>query len=269
MTNQSIPAQRRIDIYSLLEKNQFVRSSKLSQLLNVSEATIRRDLEIMEKMGIIERSHGGAMISHRMQIEPAFSESQETHFFEKERIGAAAAELVCSGDTIFMNFGTTNTQVARHLKQRNELRNVTVITNNISILLELQDTPSFNIICLGGLFRSQSNSLVGTFTMNTLNGIYASKAFIGVDSISPKYGCTTPVDTEAEISKKMIEHTQGQIIIVADSSKWGGVSNFKVTSLDRISTLVTDDKLAQEGRKILENIPIEVIIATPYPSSTD
>lgn len=263
MPVRSIPAQRRNEILYHLKKNQFVRSSTLSEIMCVSEATIRRDLEVMEKEGIIERTHGGAIVSQHMHAEPAFESSSESQFNEKDAIGATAASLVRSGDTIFINFGTTNTQVARHLKTRTELENVTIVTNNISVLLELQYTPSFNIILLGGNYRSHSHSLVGMLTMKSLEGIFASKAFIGVDGISLKHGCTTPVETDAEISQKMIENTNGQIIIVADNSKWGVVSSYKVTSLNKISTLITDFNISPDAIKILQSIPIEVIIANP------
>lgn len=259
MKDKSIPAQRRNEILFQLEKDRFIRSSTLSEVLSVSEATLRRDLEILEKQGIIERTHGGAMISHRMQNEPAFSASTETFSGEKELIGATAASLVESRDTIFINFGTTNTQVARSLKNRTDLTDVTVITNNISVVLELQNESAFNIICLGGHYRSHSNSLVGALTLKGIDGIYASKAFIGVDGISLKYGCTTPVETDAEISQKMIENTNGQIIVVADNSKWGVVSNYRVVDLERISMLVTDNKLSSDARKTLDEMPIQVL----------
>jgi DeoR family transcriptional regulator of aga operon len=262
MKDRSIPAQRRNEILYQLEKNRFIRSSTLSEILSVSEATLRRDLEIMERQGAIERTHGGAMISHRMQTEPAFTASTSTFSSEKESIGAVAAALVESGETIFINFGTTNTQVARCLKNRSDLSNVTVITNNISVLLELQNEPAFDIICLGGRYRSKSNSLVGTLTLKGLDGIYASKAFIGVDGISLKCGCTTPVETDAEISQKMIDNTNGQIIVVADNSKWGVICNFRVVALNRVSMLITDEHLPSDARKILEVIPIKVIIAS-------
>lgn len=264
MKDRSIPAQRRTEILDQLEKNGFIRSSTLSEILAVSEATLRRDLEIMERQGVIERTHGGAMISHRMQIEPVFSASKETYSSQKELIGAAAAALVESGETIFINFGTTNTQVARFLKNRPNLSNVTVITNNISVLQELQNESAFEIICLGGQYRSRSNSLVGTLTLKCLDGIYASRAFIGADGISLKCGCTTPVETDAEISKRMIENTNGQVIVVADSSKWGVISNFRVVALNRISALITDGQLPADAGKILEAIPIRVVRAGKF-----
>jgi len=259
--DRSIPAQRRIEILEQLEKNGFIRSSTLSEILSVSEATLRRDLDIMERQGAIERTHGGAMISRRMQTEPVFSAGKETFSRQKELIGAAAAALVEPGETIFINFGATSTQVARCLKSRAGLSNVTVITNNISVLQELQNESAFDIICLGGQYRSRSHSLVGTLTLKCLDGIYASRAFIGVDGISLKCGCTTPVETDAEISRRMIENTNGQVVVVADSSKWGVVSNFRVAALNRISALITDGQFPSDAARILEAVPIQVAIA--------
>jgi DeoR family fructose operon transcriptional repressor len=263
MPNNSLPAQRRNDILNYLKKNQFIRNSVLCDILNVSEATIRRDLEVMEKEGLIERTHGGAIVSHHLHLEPAFDSSSEFHFREKDAIGANAANQIQTGDTVFINFGTTNTQVARHLKSRTDLEDVTIVTNNISVLQELQNSPAYKIILLGGNYRSHSHSLVGMLTMKSLEGIFACKAIIGVDGISLKYGCTTPVETDAEISQKMIENTNGQIFIVADSSKWGVVSNFKVTSLKKISALITDYNFSKDSIKVLQNIPIDVLISTP------
>ncbi|MEA4908478.1 MAG: DeoR/GlpR transcriptional regulator [Chloroflexi bacterium] len=261
MLERSIPIQRRNDILAQLEQNRFVRSSTLSRLLNASEATIRRDLAILEEEGLIERTHGGAMVSHRMQAEPAFSASKQNRLPEKEHIGAAAAQMVRSGETIFLNFGTTTTQVARFLKQRDDLQDVTVVTNNISVLQELQSNPAFQIICLGGYYRTHSQSFVGTMTVRAMEGILAGQAFIGVDGVSPRYGCTTPVESDAEISRQMIENTTGNVVLVADSSKWGVVSKFRVAPLQRIGRWITDAGLPGEANEILEGAPVEIVLA--------
>jgi DeoR/GlpR family transcriptional regulator of sugar metabolism len=261
MNDRTIPAQRRNEILAQLEKDQFVRVSFLSESMGVSEATARRDLEAMEKQGLVERTHGGAILSHRMVVEPDFSTSESAHAYEKECIGAVAARLVESGDMIFINFGTTNAHVARALRTRTELENVTVITNNLSVLFELQNVPQFHLVCLGGHFRKLSNSLVGLLTLNCLEGMFANKSFIGVDGISFKYGCTTPVETDSQISRKMIDNTHGKVIVVADHSKWGVVSNYQVTPLESISTLVSNQGISDEAMKILDEFSVEVIIA--------
>lgn len=261
MNDRTIPAQRRKEILGRLDTNQFVRVSYLSEGLSVSEATIRRDLEVMEKQGLVERTHGGAILSQRMVVEPDFSISTGAHAHEKECIGATAARLVESGDTLFINFGTTNAQVARALRARTDLENVTIITNNLSVILELQNVPQYQVICLGGNFRHLSNSFVGMLTQTSLEGMFTTKSFIGVDGISIKFGCTTPVEMDAQISRKMIENTHGKVIVVADHSKWGVVSNYLVTPLDSVSTLVSDQGISEEATNILDELSVEVIIA--------
>jgi DeoR/GlpR family transcriptional regulator of sugar metabolism len=262
MNDRTIPAQRRYEILEHLDKNQFVRVSFLSERMEVSEATIRRDLEVMEKQGLVERTHGGAILSHQMMIEPDFSTSESAHAHEKECIGAAAARLVESGDTLFINFGTTNAQVAHALRSRSDLENVTVITNNLGVIFQLQNVPQYQLICLGGNFRQLSNSFAGMLTQTSLDGMFATKSFIGVDGISFKFGCTTPVETDAQISRKMIDNTHGKVIIVADHSKWGVVSSYLVTPLESVSTLVSDQSISDEAMKILDEFSVEVIIAT-------
>lgn len=263
MYKNTLPVQRRAEILNHLKKNQFIRNSLLCEILNVSEATIRRDLEAMEKEGLVERTHGGAVFSHHMKLEPTYESSSEFHYEEKDAIGEATAKLLSSGDTVFINFGTTNTQVAKHLKKRNDLEDVTIITNNINVLFELQNSPGFKIILLGGNYRNHSHSSVGMITMRSLEGLHANKAIIGVDGISYKFGCTTPVETDAEISQKMIENTNGQLFIVADSSKWGVVSNYRVAPLKKISTLITDINFPIEAIKLLQNVSVDVIVANP------
>jgi DeoR/GlpR family transcriptional regulator of sugar metabolism len=214
MSKQLIPAQRRERIRECLEVHQVVRSADLCNMLKVSEATIRRDLEWLENQGVLERTHGGAIRSQRMQ--------------EKRRIGALAATLVEDGDVIFVNSGTSTTQVITHIRSRAD---VTLITSNVKAVLEIPEIGTkvgtgcgFELVLLGGSFWPRSNSVMGRFSTETLRQIYASKAFIGVDGISLKYGCTVPTSGEAEIIRLMIQRTRGPVTVVADHSKWGVVS---------------------------------------------
>lgn len=256
-----IPAQRRQKIREYLEDQGIAQSATLGELLGVSEATVRRDLEWLEREGVVERTHGGAMLSQRLPTEPAYARSALAHPEEKRRIGRAAAELVEPGDTIFLNSGTTTTQLVRALRERPALVGLTVVTNNLSAALEARE-GGWEAILVGGSFRPISNSMVGRFAVETLRHIYAAKAFLGVDGISLKFGCTTPISGEAEVARQMIEHTRGAVVIVADHSKWGVVSNFPVASLDEIDVLVTDGGLAPRGRRELEARRVSVRIAS-------
>lgn len=256
-----IPAQRRRLIREYLEIHQIARSSTLSDLLKASEATIRRDLEYLEMQGIVERTHGGAILSQRLPKEPAYAHSAQAHPEEKRAIGRAAAMLVEDGDTVFLNSGTTTTEVLRNLRSRTDLPNLTLLTSNVTAALEARDAP-FEVILLGGTLRPRSNSVAGRFAIDMLKQVYAKKCFVGVDGISLKYNITTPSSAEAEIAAVMIERTRGLAVVVADHSKWGVVSNFEMAKIDQIQVLVTDENLSDDARSQLEGRSVEVVVSS-------
>jgi len=257
MNKPLIPAQRRERIHEYLTVHKIVRSADLGEMLDVSEATIRRDLEWLESEGILERTHGGAILNQRIQREPEYAHRAQTHPEEKRRIGLMVASLIEDGDIIFINSGTTATQIINHIPSEVD---VTVITNNVSAALEVGGAR-FELILLGGSFQPRSNSVAGRFAIANLNQVYASKAFIGVDGISLKYGCTVPSNAEAEVVRLMIERTHGPVTVVTDSSKWGRVSNFEIVSIDQIHKLITDDGLAPDARAELSARSIKVLVA--------
>jgi len=266
MSKSLIPAQRRKKILEYLQFHQVASISGLAEMLGASEATIRRDLEWLEAEGIAERTHGGAVLTQRMPLEPPYARSAQAHPEEKHRIGLAAASLVRNGETIFLNSGTTTTQVMHHLLARQDLRDVTVITNNVTAALA---SPSlgFEVVLLGGYFRPVATSVFGHFATAMLRQVSADRAFIGVDGITLKYGCTTPASGEAEIARVMIERTHGSVIVVADHSKWGVVSNFEIASLESLDIFVTDMGLASEARSALEARSVHVLLAGERPGA--
>ena len=249
-----LPADRQAGICRRLRQTGVVRVAELSQMLGVSEITIRRDLETLEGKGLLERTHGGAISSQLMRTEPLFVQKDRRQAAEKEAIGRAAAALVEDGDTVLVGSGSTTLQMIRHLRARD----VRLITSNAGAIAELAGR-SVELILVGGLYRHQSNSLVGGFARLALDRIYASKAFIGVDGVSSRYGFTTPVQLEAEIGALMIERTRGPVIVLADHTKLGVVSNFATAALDDAEILVTDsgidsgyaDELAQRGLRVV------------------
>jgi len=266
MPKTLIPAQRHRMIREYLEVHQIVRSSMLSEMLGASEATIRRDLEWLERQGIVERAYGGAILSHRMPLEPAYSNSALAHPEEKRWIGRAAAALVKDGDTVLLNSGTTAAEVLRALRNRTDLSNLTLVTNNITAATDGREAP-FEIILLGGSFRPRAVSTVGRFANDQLRQFCGGIAFIGVDGISLKYGCTTPSNVEAEIGQTIVDRTRGPVVIVSDHSKWGVVSNFEIAPLDRVHTLVVDSGLSPESRDELKARSVNVLLAGPEAGS--
>lgn len=236
-----IPAERRGRILELLHTMGSVRVADLCKAMDVSELTIRRDLDALEQEQLLERTHGGAILSQRLRIEPLYTAKHQTFPEEKQRIGAAAATLVEDGETVFINSGSTTINIFPHLIGRK----VRVITSNAGAVTTCQGTD-IDLTLIGGSYRAQSHSLVGPLARASLRHLYASKCFIGVDGISRKYGLTTPNAEEAEIARMMIRRTHGQVVVVADHSKLGCVADCVVTSLQYVDVLVVDAGLTRD-----------------------
>ncbi len=257
MSRPLIPAQRRERIQEYLAVHQIARTADLCEMLDTSEATVRRDLEWLEQEGILERTHGGAILNQRLTSEPEYLQRVQKNPEEKRAIGALAASLIADGDIVFINSGTTTTQVIQQIRAN---ANITVFTNNLNAALELGEA-GFQHHLLGGEYQPTSKSTAGRFAIENLRQVYADKAIIGVDGISLKHGGTVPTNAEAEVVRAMIERTKGEIIVVADYSKWGVVSNFQVAAIDEIDKLVTDDKFDPSAIEELAEHDVETLIA--------
>lgn len=261
MSKPLIPAQRRDRIQEFLAANKIARTADLCALLDASEATVRRDLEWLEQEGFLERTHGGAILSQRMSSEPGYQQRVLTFPEEKRHIGVFAASLVAPNDVIFINSGTTTTEVIRHMRPDHT---VSVFTNNLTAALEVGE-PGFQYFVIGGEFQPRSNSLAGRFAVENLAQVFADKAILGIDGISLKHGCTVPSNAEAELVRQMIKQTRGETIVVADHSKWGVVSNFQIAPISAITRLITDAGMDPLGVDSLEAQGVRVLVADSSP----
>jgi DeoR family fructose operon transcriptional repressor len=236
----------------------------LYAMLDTSEATVRRDLEWLEHEGIVERTHGGAILSQRMTLEPEYLQRAQKHPEEKRLIGELAASLIEDNDVVFINSGSTTTQVIRHIRPD---AGITVFSNNVYAAIEVGEA-GFKHHLIGGEFQPHSNSVAGRFAIENLRQVYADKTFLGVDGISLLHGCTVPSNAEAEVIRLMIERTQGKVFIVADSSKWGVVSNFQIATIDEIDKLITDAEIDPSAFETLTTHSVEGLIASASPIKT-
>ena len=257
MTRNLIPAQRLEKIREHLQINKAARLADLSEMLNASEATIRRDLEKLEEAGFLERTHGGAVLSQRLSREPQYKKRLSDNPSAKASIGRFAATLIEDGDVVFVNGGTTTTEVIRNIRPNAE---ITVITNNFFAAQEIEQI-GFDLILLGGTYLAVSRSVGGYFAVENLKQVYADKTFIGVDGISLKYGCTFPTSAEAEVVRTMMGRTRGPVYVVADHSKWGTVSNYEVAEIEKIHSLITNENFDDEAKKALLAHSVNVLIA--------
>ena len=189
---------------------------------------------------------------------PATSSARSTFPEEKRNIGALAASLIDKNDVVFVNSGTTTTEVIRHT--RND-PTISIFTNNLSGAFEVGE-PGFQYFVVGGEFQPRSNSLAGRFAIENLGQIFADKAILGVDGISLRHGCTVPSNAEADIIRQMIKQTRGDIIIVADHSKWGVVSNFQIAAIEEVSKLITDPGLDPLAFESLAAPGVQILVAS-------
>ena len=258
MTREAIPAERRKRILDRLRENGAVRVSVLSNELAVSDVTIRRDLALLESEGTLERTHGGGIITQRLNSEPEYSDKDQRQREGKERIGCLAATIVEAGETVFVNSGSTNRHVLRSLSERAELR---VITSNAAALAH--SWPDNELIVVGGAYRAQSNSLVGPLANQHIRQMHADHAFLGVDGISPVSGLSTPSPWEGEIARLMIEQTRGSVVVVADRTKLGVIADFATASLSAVDLLITDEEPPEDFAASLVNSGVGLLVAGP------
>lgn len=251
--------KRRSIILEELASSHVVRIAELGQRFGVSEVSIRRDLERLEQNGLLKRVHGGA-VGVPGFTQPATSWNRTSaHAREKEAIGRAAAELISANQRLILDSGTTTLQVARSIPgSLLTAGNLTVITSALPIVNELDAWKSVHIILLGGVYLHEYKVVVGPQTIEALRGLHADIMFLGADGLSFSNGVTTANVLEAEVDRALVA-SASRIVVVADSSKIGGIGLVTIMPLQRINTLITDDKAPPEFVSNLRSHGVEVI----------
>ena len=230
--------------------------SELAATLQVSEATVRRDLRTLEQRGELPRVHGGAVrVDDGEKREPLFHEKTTLRADEKERIAEAALGLIEDGDSIYLDGGSTVLALARKLSSRHEL---TVVTNSLMAAAELMES-GHKLILLGGEFRPLSRTLVGPLTSPIGEALHIGKAFFGTIGLTASGVSTT--DPGEAFTKKLILGRAERAILLADSGKIGRTSLVDAGKLDDFSCLVTDSGASPDFLKILKKHRVEFIIA--------
>ena len=251
------PEERRQKLFEALKQHSSMSVSGLAKLLTVSEATIRRDLNELQELGMIERTHGGALLATLSKFEPAYVDKKDKFLEQKQKIGSVAASRVKNGETIILDSGTTTLQVLKHLKDKQE---ITVITNAVNFAQELETNNGIEMVIVGGHVKFNTQALVGPLTQQNLENFHADKVFIAANGFTLEKGLTTPDLTEAFTKRAMIQGAS-QVIALLDHSKFGKNSLTAIASPSELDILITDSGLDQHMKKEMENIGIQVIIA--------
>jgi DeoR family transcriptional regulator, fructose operon transcriptional repressor len=254
--------ERRFQIRELLAGQRTVTASELCERLQVTAATIRRDLAALEQDGVLVRSHGGAV--SRMSstnFQPSYDALLRTNNDEKRQIARAAEQFVLDGDTVFLEGSTTVFELARRLVHRQRL---TVVTNSPNIVCELQRSPSVTVLCTGGDLQKDTFFLYGEWTQRALAEIRVDKAILGVSAIDPAYGVSTASHAEAQI-KRMLTKAAHTRIALADNGKFGKQCFAYVGPVTDIDILVTDLGTESHYVKDLREAGVQVVVAEPEP----
>ena len=245
---------RRKKILEILRRDGQVRVSQLSDALGATVVTIRNDLDSLEQDGYLERTQGGAIQTMKNYYNLEFQRRKQEHMEMKKAIAAACAARVRDGDTLFINSGTTTYFTAVELKQR---KNLNVVTNSISVAVELGGLPTFRVILLGGDISAQYSFTYGEDVKEQIARYRANWAILSVDGVNPGTGVTTYHAEESVIDRIMMERAE-KGIIVADSTKLGRESFSRISALTSGTVLISDreadpnlvERIAQEGVEV-------------------
>lgn len=247
-------------ILTALQKSGSVSVEALSNDLQVSHVTVRRDLDSLESQGLLRRKHGGAVSIEPLFYEPfrndrSFQAQVEKLADEKRRIGRAAAGLIKKGDIIALTPGTTTTEVVRGLPLNHD---ITVVTSTVNVAMELSKRKDLDVYVTGGHLHGDWFSLVGPAAAQSLSRVMIHVLFVGADGIDAKSGVSCYDPEEAQLNAAMVKHARKKVAVV-DHSKFGIVAGWRICSTDEIDVLVTDSASTDEMIAPFEAAHIEVI----------
>jgi len=256
---QLFAEERHQYILEKLQDESKVLVQDLSELFEVTQATIRADLRELEAKGKLVRTHGGAITKDKVGDELMPNDKWVSNIKEKKQIALAALAFVQDGDTIAIDTGTTAYEFAKALSARSRL---TVVTNDILIAALLEETTDFDIIMVGGLLRRGFHCTMGSKAIEYLQGINVDKAFLSSNAFSVKKGFMTPIITHSEIKKAMRESAL-QAIMLLDSTKIGNISLYTHAKLKDIDVFITDSGIGKKARSAIQasSEELELIVA--------
>lgn len=251
--------ERKSQIVDLVKSRTKVLVPELVDYFKVSPGTIRNDLRDLEQLGLIKRTHGGAIPSSYLKAGHELDTDRKVveNLQQKQAIAASAIQLIEEGDIIALDTGTTTYELA---KLMSSYQNLTVVLNDIEIARYLEDCDGINVILLGGTIRKKFHCTVGPIAANTLSELNVDKVFLATNGFSLEKGCTTPDTNQAEIKKLMLK-VATKVIVLCDSSKLGVNSFMQFAPLSEIDVFVTDHMVNPAIRQELLKQGLEVIVA--------
>lgn len=256
--------QRLNALMELVARDGQIEVHAAARELDVSTATIRRDLDRLAQQQMVTRTRGGA-VANSVSYDLPLRYKTARHATEKQHIGVAAANLVAPGTVVGLNGGTTTTEVARALAVRADLhanrreRALTVVTNAVNIANELTVRSHVKIVVTGGVARAQSYELTGPLAAQVLSELTLDVVFLGVDAVDVTVGATARHEGEASTNRLMADRAT-KVVVVADGSKLGGRAFARICPLASIDVLVTDPSAPNDQVAAFRDAGVDVIV---------
>ncbi len=245
--------ERRNIILSILQKENRVVVGDLSREFKVTEETIRRDLEKLEKDGFAKKTYGGAIINESLNVDLPYTVRKKANVINKQVIAEVINNIVQDGDHIMLDASSTAVYIAKSLKNK---KNLTLITNSIEILFELADIVGWKVLSTGGVMKEGSLSLVGHQAEKMISSFHVDKTIVSCKGVDIDYGITDSNELEANVKKLMLDSATTKLLAV-DNSKFDKISFTKIGELSDIDTIVTDIEPDQKWKNILDSYHIE------------
>jgi DeoR family fructose operon transcriptional repressor len=250
------PAERRRQIAQFVREQGSISIATLSQVFNVSDMTIHRDLSALEDMGLIRKTRGGALPSEQYLVPVDYRVRLQSNPEEKDAIGRKAAEFIRDGDTIILDPGTTCLSIARNLRAFSHLK---VITNGPLIILELSQIPGVEVYSTGGILSKETMAYVGPQAEAVISGVRPNKCFIGANGFTIHDGVTDPLPMEASIKKKIVE-VSNEVYLVVTPDKFGRVAPYVSAPLEAIDVIIMNKSTPEEYCKQLASKDIRCVV---------
>ena len=228
--------ERKNEILDKLRAEQRVLVSDLAAYYRVTEETIRRDLDKLEKEGYATKTYGGAILGNSTKTDLSYTIRNKTNVEAKNQIAAIASRLIEDGDHLMLDDSSTSLYLAKKLKEK---KNLTVITNSVELVMELNGVESWTILLTGGRLKPESLALVGDQTQQMLRQYHVDKALLSCKGLDLDAGVTDSSEFHAQTKQSML-HCAKKRILILDSSKFDKVSFINIAPLDAFDTVVTN-----------------------------
>ena len=249
--------ERRQSLIDTLRKQPGLRVPELAQALDVSEGTVRNDLNALEEQGLLKRVHGGAVLNQQSQFQnDSFVRRYQHNAAAKLAIAREAAVLVNDGDSILLDASSTVYYLAKTLSERRHLR---VMTNGFEVAREMAQNTTNIVILIGGIVNNESSSVTGLLSERIIEELHIQKAFLSCSGFSLDRGLTEVLLSEAQIKRKAIESSK-QLFALVDSTKFGKEDLTSFARPEKINRLFTDQQLSSEWEERLRGAGIPFTI---------